>query len=213
MSHDVQIIKENGLKLKGLLNHGEQLYFYEDNKTRENYPVYFSGKAKGDIAFTKTGTLVLTEAIFNRIKQADGYLRDGQKNVTVELPTGLSIMYKTPKIYAGMLLEMLKADLDKRSSNHLHSMEAVEESYNKYVLPYRETMEKTKLKIEVEKRGDFYSYLYIEGHYIDNSYTIDKLLDFLGVNSTGNHTIDFKTKLSNVMESHKSYESLEALCQ
>lgn len=213
MSYDIKVITPKGNKVELKHDHGVEFYFYADSKDMAKYPTYTTGKCKGDIAFTKGGGLVMAGDLYTKIIHANGHLRDGKKNVHLSLDSGVSITFKKPVFYSGILLEWLKADFDKACSRNLHSMEGVEENYNKYVLPYKAIMEKTTLNIEVEVRKECYSYLYIEGHYIDNSYEIDQVLKYLDCYKDGKHTVNFKAQLKNVFGEYVEYTSLDELCQ
>ena len=95
MGKVTKILDEKGKELQsfnhGYFNHNtdEELSFYTEDGTLASYPVYTSGKRKGDIAFKKDGTLILSNTLLEKIKLQNGYFGDGLKNVDhVRLETG-----------------------------------------------------------------------------------------------------------------------------
>ena len=114
MGKITRILDEKGKELQsfyhGYFNHNtdEELSFYTDDETLRNFPVYTSGKRKGDIAFKKDGTLVLSDTLLAKIKLQNGYFEDGVKNVDIYFPHGLKILYKKKKFYGYQLIELYK---------------------------------------------------------------------------------------------------------
>ena len=186
MGKVTRILDEKGKELKsfchGYFNHNtdEELSFYTDDGTLAGYPVYTSGKRKGDIAFKKDGTLILSDTLLEKIELQNGYFADGVKNVDVNFPHGLKVIYKKKKFYGYQLIELYKKALESEIG-HIHSIEKLRESYNNIVGPWDMLQVQTKVSIWIKTPNNKLGYklLYVNKQYVGNDYSLDKLIEAL----------------------------------
>ena len=205
MSKLIKILDEKGKELQsfnhGYFNHSidTELSFYTEDGTLASYPVYTSGKRKGNIAFKKDGTLILSDTLFEKIKLQNGYLNDGLKNVEINFPHGLSIHYKVRKYYGYQLIELYKKALES-SIRHIDSLETLRESYNELVGLWDMLQVQTKVKIWIKtpRYEHGYKYLYVNKQYIGNDYQLDKLIDALDIKDGDYY--DFRAPISRCRE-------------
>ena len=204
------IIKQNGEKIKDhYYNYpnDETLEFYflkNECETKAKYPVYTSGKCKGDVAFKKDGTLVLSQELYNAIILANGYLHDGRKVVKLVMPDdSLTIVYYKKVHYMGRFLELLFYEMNKRYSRHLNSLAAIKEAYFQGVLKWEKIQTRSTLEIRVNP-SMHYKYVQIEGEQLDCSNELDKLLEYYKI-PDGDSTLDFKMPIHKISEIEFSY--------
>lgn len=186
MSKVIKILDEKGKELQsfyyGYFNHNtdEELSFYTEDETLENYQVYTSGKRKGDIAFKKDGTLILSNTLLEKIKLQNGYLKEGLKNVYINFPHGLKVIYRKKKFYGYQLIELYKKALESEIG-HIHTLENLRESYNNLVSLWDMLQVQTKVKIwiKVPQNGHWYNRLYVNKQYVGSDYSLDELIEAL----------------------------------
>lgn len=186
MGKVIKILDEKGKELQsfchGYFNHNteEELSFYTEDETLASYPVWHSGKRKGDIAFKKDGTLILSDTLLERIKMQNGYFDEGLKNVDIYFPHGLKVIYRKKKFYGYQLIELYKKALESEI-RHIHTLENLRESYNNLVGLWDMLQVQTKVKIwiKVPQNEHGYKHLYVNKQYIGSDYSLDKLIEAL----------------------------------
>lgn len=207
----ILIIKPNGEEVRRYI-HGFQrvndtISFYFTSEVEApmlQYPTYTSGKCKGPIAFKKDGTLVLSEELYNTIKEQNGYLRDGMKIVDVHF-NGLIIRYEKKKFYDYYLVELLKSAME-RDIGHIHSLESLHERHVQLYNLWEDFQTNTKLSIEVKSRPQVYDFLTIQGFYVGNSYELNQLIKHFGFKD-GEQEFDFRTPIKTLKEESFSYNA------
>ena len=182
-----------------------EFYFLKNEEdTKQKYPIYNSGKSKGDIAFKKDGALVLSEAFYNKLRLQNGYLQDSRKVVELVMPDeSLKIVYYKKVFYMGIFVEKLLKEMDLKYSRYIHSLAAVKEAYFQGVLKWEKIQTRTKLTIEVES-SPCYKYVTLEGERLDSCYEMDRLLEHYRI-PDGTSELNFKCPIHKIFETPFSY--------
>lgn len=215
MSRVIKILDEKGKELQsfyyGYLNHstGEELSFYTKDETLASYPVWHSGKRKVDIAFKKDGTLILSDTLLEKIKWQNGYLEDGVKNVDINFPHRLKVIYRKKKFYGYQLIELYKKALES-SIRYIHTLENLRESYKNLVGSWDMLQVQTKVKIwiKVPQNEHGYKHLYVNKQYIGHDYSLDKLIEALDLKD--GEYYDFRAPISRCKEEPFTIDAKEA---